>query len=203
MHECPIKEVGCDRCYSSRLNPTRRWLSRVGVLESSTSPMPHSPLTRQPQAQAITQCTSWRSDGSPSCLGGSPHGWVTVNTHSTPVPGTPGRLWVAHSPEALHNQAMSPRPIFFQHGSGATVGPGRECSAGVLLVVQVMRRTETRPRLKHTAKPKKVSSVHHCRHVDDCRMHTCGPRGTWVGGVNSYSCDCDPGFQETDIDGDK
>ena len=23
------------------------------------------------------------------------HGWVPVNTHSTPVPGLPGRLWVA------------------------------------------------------------------------------------------------------------
>ena len=30
--------------------------------------------------------TSWRSDGSPSCLGGSSHGWVPVKTHSTPVP---------------------------------------------------------------------------------------------------------------------
>ena len=30
--------------------------------------------------------TSWRSDGSPSCLGGSSHGWVLVKTHSTPVP---------------------------------------------------------------------------------------------------------------------
>ena len=34
-------------------------------------------------------------------------------------------------------------------------------------------------------------------------MHTCGPHGTCVDGVNSYSCDCDPGFQETDIDVDE
>ena len=40
--------------------------------------------------------TSWRSDGSPSCLGGSSHGWVPVNPHSTPVPTSVGRLWVAH-----------------------------------------------------------------------------------------------------------
>ena len=33
-------------------------------------------------------------------------------------------------------------------------------------------------------------------------MHTCGPRGTCVDGVNSHSCDCDPGFQWKDIDGD-
>ena len=44
--------------------------------------------------------TSWRSDGSPSCLGGSSHGWVPVRTHSTPVPASVGRLWVAHQ---LHN----------------------------------------------------------------------------------------------------
>ena len=29
---------------------------------------------------------SWRSDCSPSCLGGSSHGWVPVKTHCTPVP---------------------------------------------------------------------------------------------------------------------
>ena len=63
--------------------------------------------------------------------------------------------------------------------------------------------SETRPRLKHTAKPMRISPVHKCRNVDDCRMHTCGPRGTCVDGVNSYSCDHDPGFQQTDIDGDK
>ena len=44
--------------------------------------------------------TSWRSDGSPSCLGGSSHGWVPVKTHSTPVPTSVGRLRVAHQ---LHN----------------------------------------------------------------------------------------------------
>ena len=38
--------------------------------------------------------TSWRSDGSPSCLGGPPHGWAPVKTHSTPVPTSVGRLWL-------------------------------------------------------------------------------------------------------------
>ena len=72
-----------------------------GVLENSTFPTPHSPLTRPPrsktttQAHATTQSTCWRSDGSPSCLSGSSHGWVPHNTHSTTVLGTPGRLWVA------------------------------------------------------------------------------------------------------------
>ena len=31
----------------------------------------------------------------PSCLGGGPHGWVPVNTHSTPVLTSVRRLWVA------------------------------------------------------------------------------------------------------------
>ena len=34
--------------------------------------------------------TSWRSDGSPSCLGGSSHGWVPVKTHRKPVPTSVG-----------------------------------------------------------------------------------------------------------------
>ena len=46
--------------------------------------------------------TSWRSDGSPSCLGGSSHGWVPVKTHSTPVPTSVGRLWVAQD-TPIHN----------------------------------------------------------------------------------------------------
>ena len=56
-----------------------------------------------PQAQAITQCTSPRSDGSPSCLGGSSHGWVP------PVLTTVRRLWVAHARRALRRHQMSPR----------------------------------------------------------------------------------------------
>ena len=43
-------------------------------------------------------------------------------------------------------------------------------------------------------------TVHQCRNVDDCRVHTCGPRGTCVDGVSG---DYDPGFWETDIDGGK
>ena len=47
------------------------------------------------------------------------------------------------------------------------------------------------------------SPVHPCRNVDVCRMHTCGPRGTCVDDVHSHGCDCDFGFKEKDIDGDK
>jgi len=47
------------------------------------------------------------------------------------------------------------------------------------------------------------SPVDQCQNIDDCRVHTCGPHGTCVDGVNSYSCDCAPGFEETDVDGEK
>ena len=60
-----------------------------GVLEIMNITLPHHFSQRNHN-------TSWRSDGSPSCLGGSSHGWVPVNTHSTPVPTSVGRLWVAH-----------------------------------------------------------------------------------------------------------
>ena len=42
--------------------------------------------------------------------------------------------------------------------------------------------------------------VRQYRNVDDCRVHTCGPHGTCVDGVNSHSCYCDPGFQEIEVD---
>ena len=43
-------------------------------------------------------------------------------------------------------------------------------------------------------------SVRQYRNVDACRVHTCGPHGTCVDGVNSDNCYCDPGFQETEVD---
>ena len=40
----------------------------------------------------------------PSCLGGGPHGWVPVYTHSTPVLPSVRRLWVAQAtPRAQHS----------------------------------------------------------------------------------------------------
>ena len=51
---------------------------------------------------------SWRSGGSPSCLGGSSHVWVPVRTHSTLVPTSVRRLWVAHQ---LHHTTMSQRKL--------------------------------------------------------------------------------------------
>ena len=80
---------------------------------------------------------------------------------------------------------------------------GVQPACATVPVPVVTRRVKASPRLKHTAKPLRIHSVHQCRNVDDYRMHTCGPRGTCVDGVSSYSGEYDPGFRETDIDGDK
>ena len=37
------------------------------------------------------------------------HGWVPVNAHSTPVPGLPGRLWVAHRPSTTAHHRHTAR----------------------------------------------------------------------------------------------
>ena len=58
----------------------------------------HNQSRQQQQPQHARN--SWRYDSSPSCLGGSSHGWVPVKTHSTPVPTSVERLWVVHQ---LHN----------------------------------------------------------------------------------------------------
>lgn len=47
------------------------------------------------------------------------------------------------------------------------------------------------------------SPVHQCRNVDDCPEHNCGPQGTCVDGVNDYTCDCLPGYEETEVGGEK
>ena len=47
---------------------------------------------------------SWRSDGSPSCLGGSSHRWVLVKTHSTPVPTSVGTSSTTHNNESKKTQ---------------------------------------------------------------------------------------------------
>ena len=44
-------------------------------------------------AQATAHGTSCRSDGSPPCLGGSSHGWVPVDSHSTPCSRKGGGCW--------------------------------------------------------------------------------------------------------------
>ena len=66
--------------------------------------------------------------------------------------------------------------------SSKGVQPGR----ATVSVPAVLRRVKASPRLKHTGKPLRIPPSNQCRNVDDCRMHTCGPRGTCVDGVSSY-----------------
>ena len=68
--------------------------------------------------------TSWRSDGSPSCLGGSSHGRFPVNTHSTPVLPKGRRLWVA---QQQHTSVKTKRA---QMSGGADIAPSMVAEHG-------------------------------------------------------------------------
>ena len=82
------------RCDSSRPKPTTRVLgrevcrrtARLSDRVSTTHSRPRRHLTTQARALRVTP---------PPCLGGASHGCVPVETHSTPVLPTVGRLWVA------------------------------------------------------------------------------------------------------------
>ena len=56
--------------------------------------------------------------------------------------------------------------------------------------------SENKPTFETHCEASENSPFHQCRNVDDCRMHTCGPRGTFFDGVSSHRCGCD-------IDGEK
>ena len=72
-----------------------RDIDRALVLGNSTSHLSRDDHRARQRRKHSQPSTSWRLDGSPSYLGGTSHGWVPVSTHSTPVPTTVGRLWVA------------------------------------------------------------------------------------------------------------
>ena len=55
---------------------------------------------------------------SPPCLGEGPHGWVPVDTHSTPVLTSVRRLWVAYVLYEPNEPQEHAQPA---HGSGARV----------------------------------------------------------------------------------
>ena len=73
---------------------------------------------------------------------------------------------------------------------GESVQPA--CETVFIPVMQVMRRAKTRPRLKHTAKSLNISPP--SISADMLTIAVC---------THADSAECDPGFQETDIDGDK
>ena len=70
--------------------------------QTALTPHNHRPQTR-PRAQCNTRPQARTQEMAlwyflqPAWVEVSP-GWVPVDTHSTPVPGLPGRLWVAHRP---------------------------------------------------------------------------------------------------------
>ena len=47
----------------------------------------------------------------PSCLGGGPHGWVPVDTHSTPVLTSVRRLWVAYVVQEPNEPQEHAQPV--------------------------------------------------------------------------------------------
>ena len=63
-------------------------------------------------------CTAGALVPSPPCLGEGPHGWVPVDTHSTPVLTTVRRLWVAY---VLYEPNVPQEHAQPAHGSGARV----------------------------------------------------------------------------------
>ena len=117
------------------------------------------------RTQATMHCTSWRSDGSPSCLGGSSHWWVPVNTHSTPVPF---RREAVGGSAQTHNtrqrQTMSPdlyplRPVY------AIAGKHNRIMAAEKKIGTAW---------SNDCEPMRISPVHQCRKVDDSCVYTCG-----------------------------
>ena len=103
------------------------------------------------------------------------------------------------------NSTISPQ--FIHHGGGAAVlvavEQGRSASVCNSVCACGFATSECKPTFETHCEATENSPVHQCRNVDDCRMHTCGPHGTCVDGVSSYSGEYDLGFRETDIDGDK
>jgi hypothetical protein len=47
------------------------------------------------------------------------------------------------------------------------------------------------------------SAMSTCRNIDDCEGHSCGSNGHCVDGINDYSCECESGFEEEMVGGEK
>ena len=82
--------------------PTTRVLSRGGVIEYRAYKYPNKTSTEH-GTQATTNCTSWRSDGSPSCLGGHHTGGSRVITPTVHRCRYDGSLWVAQHRPTTHD----------------------------------------------------------------------------------------------------
>ena len=76
---------------------------------------PHLPDIRSTSSNV---CKAGALVPSPPCLGEGPHGWVPVDTHSTPVLTSVRRLWVAYVLYEPNDSQENAQPA---HGSGARV----------------------------------------------------------------------------------
>lgn len=47
------------------------------------------------------------------------------------------------------------------------------------------------------------SAMSTCRNTDDCVGHSCGSNGLCVDGIDDYSCNCESGFEEEMVSGEK
>ena len=106
-------------------------------------------MSPQNRSTSSSVCKAGALVPPPSCLGGGPHGWVPVDTHSTPVLISVRRLRVAYVVyEPNHPQEHAE----LAHGSGARVqdhDPGTSQPAQTTAVgplAQVMVAAEQIPR---------------------------------------------------------
>ena len=131
-----------------------------GVIRISCLKYPQTTSTEHEPKQQYT-ARAGGSDGSPSCLGGSSHRWVPVNTHRTPVPL---RREAAHN--TRQRQTMSPdlyplRPVYAIAGKHNRI---------------MVAEQKIRTAWSNDCEPSENFPVHQCRKVDDCCVYTCGAK---------------------------
>ena len=114
--------------------PSTRSRSRKGAGRQATLTVmllpPYMTMCNHMHDNAIHASTCWRSGvpHHPAWMEAL-HGWVPVDTHSTPVPSTEERLWVPHkttspTPLASSNKSMLPiSPITCLDSSLKTISP--------------------------------------------------------------------------------
>ena len=118
-------------------------------------------------AEATTQCTSWRTDGSPPCLGITR---VGPGQHPQYTRADYGQEAVGGSQPHKHNKYRKTIPnknsVIMVAEQVWIQGESAEVACCLL------RDEKTRPRWKHTAKTMRISPVHQCRNLDSYRLHT-------------------------------
>ena len=70
--------------------------SQANFLKYSVGAQLYIPHLHDNRSTSSSVCKAGALVPSPPCLGEGPHGWVPVDTHSTPVLTSVRRLWVAY-----------------------------------------------------------------------------------------------------------